>query len=69
MTSSGFYARRNGEWVKFEDWVPSYLSQETQVALRVEMDKAKSISDQPGYIYTFEIRGTCSAACILTPNH
>lgn len=39
------------------DWIPSYLQQETQVSLRVEMEKARSQSDVPGYIYTFEIRG------------
>ncbi|KAF8894506.1 hypothetical protein BD779DRAFT_1501481 [Infundibulicybe gibba] len=45
-----------GEWVKFDDWIPDYLQSETQVALRVEMEKAHSQSDVPGYIYTFEIR-------------
>jgi hypothetical protein len=40
------------------DFIPSYLSPETQVALRVEMEKARSPKDTEGYIYTFEIRGT-----------
>ena len=40
------------------DWIPDYLQPDTQVALRVEMEKARSQSDVPGYIYTFEIRGT-----------
>jgi hypothetical protein len=53
---SGYYARKNGEWVKFEDWIPPYLQSETQVSLRVEMEKARSQSDVHGYIYTFEIR-------------
>jgi hypothetical protein len=75
MTPSGYYSRKNGEWVKFEgdsllhcpemilrhlrylDWIPSYLHPDTQVSLRVEMEKARSQSDVPGYIYTFEIRG------------
>lgn len=30
---------------------------DTQLALRVEMEKATSPADVPGYIYTFEIRG------------
>ena len=39
------------------DYIPDYLSDDTKVALRVEMDKVHSTSDVPGYIYTFEIRG------------
>jgi len=58
MTPSGYYSRKNGEWVKFEDWIPSYLHPDTQVSLRVEMERARSQSDVPGYIYTFEIRET-----------
>lgn len=41
----------------FVDYIPSYLSPETQVALRVEMEKVRSPKDTEGYIYTFEIRG------------
>ena len=74
---SGYYARKNGEWVNFEgnhlpiyfflahipsifflDWIPPYLQAATQVSLRIEMEKARSNSDVPGYIYTFEIRGS-----------
>lgn len=74
---SGYYARKNGEWVVFagklliyhchlrclftrfglSDYIPEYLQLETQLALRVEMEKVRSQSDVPGYIYTFEIRG------------
>lgn len=39
------------------DWIPNYLHEDTQIALREEMDKARSSSDRPGYIYTYEIRG------------
>ena len=39
------------------DYVPDYLHPDTQVALRVEMEKPRSSSDVEGYIYTFEIRG------------
>ncbi|KAF9053206.1 hypothetical protein BJ165DRAFT_1413440 [Panaeolus papilionaceus] len=65
MGPSGYYARKNGEWVEFEgeffeaflsSWIPPYLQAETQVSLRVEMEKSRSQSDVPGYIYTFEIR-------------
>ncbi|KAG5646691.1 hypothetical protein DXG03_002681 [Asterophora parasitica] len=53
---SGYYGRKDGKWVKFEEWIPTYLQPDTQVALRIEMEKARSQSDVPGYIYTFEIR-------------
>ncbi|KAJ3881937.1 hypothetical protein F5051DRAFT_458533 [Lentinula edodes] len=63
---SGFYARkqhRDGrqgqglqEWIDFNDYIPPYLHPDTQVALRVEMEKPRSQSDVEGYIYTFEIR-------------
>ncbi|KAJ8093085.1 hypothetical protein PM082_020568 [Marasmius tenuissimus] len=57
---TGFYARsQNGgaqDWIDFADYVPDYLHPDTQVALRVEMEKPRSSSDVEGYIYTFEIR-------------
>ncbi|KAF9483880.1 hypothetical protein BDN70DRAFT_903994 [Pholiota conissans] len=56
MGPTGYYARKNGEWVEFEDWIPAYLQEETQVSLRVEMEKTRTQSDVKGYIYTFEIR-------------
>jgi hypothetical protein len=43
-----------------EDYIPPYLHPDTQVALRVEMEKLRSKSDVLGYIYTFEIRGRLS---------
>ncbi|RDB21253.1 hypothetical protein Hypma_011496 [Hypsizygus marmoreus] len=57
---SGYYARKDGEWVTFGDWIPPYLQPETRVALRIEMEKSRSQSDIAGYIYTFEIRGMCN---------
>nr|GAT53311.1 predicted protein [Mycena chlorophos] len=63
--ATGFYARKwMGEgnergdqvWVSFAEFIPPYLSPETQVALRVEMEKMRSPKDVEGYIYTFEIR-------------
>ncbi|KAE9403324.1 hypothetical protein BT96DRAFT_1017035 [Gymnopus androsaceus JB14] len=63
---SGFYARkqhRDGrqgqglqEWIDFADYIPPYLHPDTQVALRVEMEKPRSQSDVEGFIYTFEVR-------------
>jgi hypothetical protein len=40
------------------DHISQYLQRDTQLALRVEMEKATSTSDVPGYIYTYEIRGS-----------
>ncbi|KAI0318420.1 hypothetical protein OF83DRAFT_1115990 [Amylostereum chailletii] len=53
---SGFYERKSGAtFIKFDDWIPGYLQPSTQASLRSEMQKAKSDSDEDGYIYTFEI--------------
>ncbi|KAL0960233.1 hypothetical protein HGRIS_011866 [Hohenbuehelia grisea] len=60
LTPSGFHARKNGTWVEFKDWIPSHLQADTQVSLRVEMEKSKSDRDEAGYIYTFEIRDLSS---------
>ncbi|KAH9484205.1 hypothetical protein JR316_0003685 [Psilocybe cubensis] len=43
-------------FVEFKDWIPSYLQPDTQASLRAEMDRARTKSDGPGYIYTFEIK-------------
>jgi hypothetical protein len=40
---------------EYKDYIPDYLSSETQVALRLEMQKTVSPADKPGYIYTFQI--------------
>ncbi|KAF9228727.1 hypothetical protein BS17DRAFT_772413 [Gyrodon lividus] len=56
---TGFYVRRPGQadrFVEFGDYIPRYLQTDTQLALRVEMEKAPASADVPGYIYTFEIR-------------
>ncbi|KAI9568991.1 hypothetical protein HD554DRAFT_2094419 [Boletus coccyginus] len=56
---TGFYVRRVGNadrFVEFNYYIPKYLQADTQLALRVEMEKATSLADVPGYIYTFEIR-------------
>ncbi|PPQ86871.1 hypothetical protein CVT25_012590 [Psilocybe cyanescens] len=58
LTPSGCHRPCKDEivFVKFDDWIPAYLQPDTQASLRAEMDKEKSKSDVPGYIYTFEIR-------------
>ncbi|KDQ12363.1 hypothetical protein BOTBODRAFT_113261 [Botryobasidium botryosum FD-172 SS1] len=57
LLPTGFYSRaKPTEWIKFEDWIPEYLTPETKAALRVEMEKPASAKDEPGYIYTYEIR-------------
>jgi len=57
LLPTGFYSRAQPtEWIKFEDWIPDYLTPETKAALRVEMEKPSSDKDEPGYIYTYEIR-------------
>lgn len=53
----------------FVDWIPAYLQSDTQTSLRVEMEKPRSQSDVPGYIYTFEIRGTMICLTGLTFIH
>ena len=47
------------------DWIPEYLGQATQVALRSEMQKARAPSDSEGYIYVFEILGMPSSFRLL----
>lgn len=56
LSPTGFRSRKGDkEWVKFDDYIPNYLSEETKVALRVEMEKPPSEKDVDGYIYCFEI--------------
>ncbi|KAM6500623.1 hypothetical protein JOM56_003637 [Amanita muscaria] len=55
-SATGFYARKNGVWIAYNNWIPDHLLPETQASLRAEMEKARSSNDTPGYIYTFEIR-------------
>jgi hypothetical protein len=39
----------------YADYIPAYLSEQTRVALRLEMHRAPSAADKPGYLYTFQI--------------
>ncbi|TRM62760.1 hypothetical protein BD626DRAFT_548577 [Schizophyllum amplum] len=64
LQPTGFYARKNGTWVDFKDWIPEYLEADTKVALRAEMEKSRTLSDEAGYIYTFEIRDPSNPSSI-----
>jgi len=58
-SATGFYSKKEGatdQWVEFDVYIPEHLQPDTKAALRVEMEKARSASDVPGYIYAFEIR-------------
>ena len=39
------------------DWITDHLQEDTQAALRAEMEKCPSDSEEFGYIYAYEIRG------------
>jgi len=57
-SQTGFYVRKAGSedrFVDFSHYIPKYLQVDTELALRVEMEKATSSTDVPGYIYTYEI--------------
>ncbi|KAF8744547.1 hypothetical protein RHS02_02354, partial [Rhizoctonia solani] len=57
LQPTGFYSHAKvNTWVTFIDWIPNYLQQDTQAALRAEMEKPASASDKDGYIYAYEIR-------------
>ncbi|KZP32513.1 hypothetical protein FIBSPDRAFT_774423 [Athelia psychrophila] len=57
LAVKGFYSHKvAGRYIEFSDWIADYLQPETQLALRVEMEKPRSAADESGYIYTFEIR-------------
>ena len=67
LSPTGFRSRKGDkEWVKFEDYIPDYLSEETKVALRVEMEKPVSEKDVDGFIYCFEILSERSLIPLLT---
>ncbi|KAG8714065.1 hypothetical protein FRC11_010007 [Ceratobasidium sp. 423] len=58
LRPSGFHSLATGEWIEFSDWVEDYLQPATQAALRAEMVKYVSDSDEDGYIYAYEIRSS-----------
>jgi len=55
LDSTGYYFKQEF-FVTFEDWIPSYLQENTKTALRREMMAQRTAADEHGYIYTFEIR-------------
>ncbi|KAG8858518.1 hypothetical protein FRB96_005190 [Tulasnella sp. 330] len=58
LAVTGFYSRSTKAWVEFDDWIPAYLSEDTKVLLRSDMEKPISNSDVDGYIYCYELRDT-----------
>ncbi|KAI0261049.1 hypothetical protein BC834DRAFT_897807 [Gloeopeniophorella convolvens] len=53
---TGFTDRKEGmTFIKYEDWIPSYLSTGVQASLRSVLQAEAAPSDVPGYIYAFEI--------------
>ncbi|KAL5511914.1 hypothetical protein ACEPAH_5132 [Sanghuangporus vaninii] len=54
-TQTGFYTSTKGKWVKYSDFIPRYLQWKTQQALRREMTKPVSDSDEYGYVYAYLI--------------
>ncbi|KAL5511915.1 hypothetical protein ACEPAH_5133 [Sanghuangporus vaninii] len=56
--ADGFISRRIREKVLFSDYIPEYLSRNTQAALRKEMMKPPSDGDIPGFVYAFQIRSS-----------
>ncbi|CAE6518409.1 unnamed protein product [Rhizoctonia solani] len=57
MKDTGFFSwTKYNTWIQFKDYVPGYLQPATQAALRAEMEKPVSKSDEDGYVYAYEIR-------------
>ncbi|KAH7340677.1 hypothetical protein B0J17DRAFT_568390 [Rhizoctonia solani] len=57
LKPKGFYSHAEEDtWIEFAEWIPDYLQSATQAALRAEMEKYVSDSDEAGYVYAYEIR-------------
>ena len=52
-------------FLRVVDWIPDYLEKSTQAALRVKMAEPPSESDEPGYVYAYEVRGTLTHCAAL----
>ncbi|EKD03892.1 hypothetical protein A1Q2_01905 [Trichosporon asahii var. asahii CBS 8904] len=61
LKPSGFYSRRSpgseGTWVEFKTYIPRALGEQTQALLRTTMEATLSISETPGFLYVYELRG------------
>jgi hypothetical protein len=55
VADTTFFAGRAHKRGAYADWLGAHLSEPTRVALRLEMHKAPSGADKPGYIYGFQI--------------
>ncbi|KAL5533388.1 hypothetical protein ACEPAF_5164 [Sanghuangporus sanghuang] len=56
LQEGSFTSRRTQEKVLYSDYIPEYLSRNTQTALRKEMMKPPSDNDEPGSVYAFQVR-------------
>ncbi|KZT11610.1 uncharacterized protein LAESUDRAFT_741045 [Laetiporus sulphureus 93-53] len=59
------FPTKDNRWVKFEEWIPTYLNTLTQANLRDVMQQPISDADRPGYIYMFEIRDPDQPGLVL----
>lgn len=61
LKAAGFYARRapgaQGAWVEFKTYIPRVLGAQTQALLRTTMESPLSVSETPGFLYVYELRG------------
>ncbi|KAG8719812.1 hypothetical protein FRC09_010591 [Ceratobasidium sp. 395] len=69
LKQAGFYSHANpSTLVKFEDWIPAFLSKRTQAGLRKLMAEPPEASDsERGFVYAFEITSKFPSA-LCTPN-
>ncbi|CDZ96395.1 hypothetical protein [Phaffia rhodozyma] len=59
LAEEGFYVDGKGKsWIEFDAWIPSELSEDIRLAIRLEMERPITAADQtPGFVYCFEYRG------------
>ncbi|KAG8725421.1 hypothetical protein FRC09_020427 [Ceratobasidium sp. 395] len=71
LKQPGFYPHANlSTLVKFEDWIPTFLSKRTQAGLRKLMAKPPEVDDKLGFVYAFEITSKFpSALCVCDRNY
>lgn len=63
--ADGFYWRNtkglSGTYVKFKDYIPSDLGEQTRTLLRLTMEAPLSSKDAPGHLYAYELRSLSNA--------
>ncbi|PVG02171.1 hypothetical protein CPB86DRAFT_780596 [Serendipita vermifera] len=55
LSQDAFFGKPKVGMIRFSEWIPEYLEEDTRVSLRAEMEKPVSTADVAGYIYCFEI--------------